>query len=491
MAGIPRMAGGSAVAGQFDKAIAGAVAKFKQLYGKSPTPQEMQALQAHVQGLSRPTSSLRSGNDAQARAAYELATDPNLINPNTARDEFLTKMTTGRTTKGTNLRPMAQDVSDPSVIKNIESQQMAGQLDEAIPGASQAGSITPSADYFGEVSTNIENAALQGGAFDMLKQDFVKKFGRYPDADETNAIIADYNILRQQYGPKGNAIVSERPSTAKGMKEYRAEARNEGIQESALTKPPSDYPQYLKDELQIQRGEIPTSGIKEAKKKRASGVEPTDFYVDENGNLVKVYPTMKADGGHITPEEMRHMMLVQGQTPQKFKKGGSPADEYIADMTSAKMGQITPRTLKHMDPHLEADMENYYPEATAIGLPNTPSSYVNEKAAKLIGQRNADRIFGGPRAETVDRLMLQTLNPMTYATGVLDAGQKFYKSASEGDKLGAAGAYGMGILNALPFLGKGLTTAQRVGNVVSPNKNLVNVGLSGASEIPELLTKRK
>lgn len=333
MAGIPHMAAGRAV-GQFDKAIAGAVAKFKQLYGKAPSQQEMQALQSHVQGLSNPTSPvLRSGMSAQPRAAYELATDPNLISPDTARDEFLTKMTTGRTTKGTNLRPMAQDVSDPSVIKNIEAQQMSGQLDEVIPGASQGQSITPSADYFGEVSTNIENAALQGGALDMLKKDFVKKFGRYPDADETNKIIADYNIMRQQYGPKGNAVVSERPGTAKGMKEYRAEARNEGIQESALTKPPSDYPQYLKDELQMQRGELPTSGIAEAKKRRASGIEPTDFYVDEQGNLVKVYPTMKAEGGQITPEEMMHQMIVQGQTPQKLAGGGRPGIEELDKWT--------------------------------------------------------------------------------------------------------------------------------------------------------------
>jgi hypothetical protein len=489
MAGIPRMAGGSAVAGQFDKAIAGAVAKFKKLYGKSPTPQEMQALQAHVQGLSRPTSGLRSGKDAEARAQFELGTDLNLINPNTARDPFLTKMQLDRTPKGTQLKPKTFDITDPNVTKNIEERQMAGLMDEDIPDVSQRISSTPSADYFGEVSSNIENAALQGGAFDMLKAEFVKKFGRYPDADETNQIIADYNIMRQQYGPKGISVVGERPRTAKGMEEFRAQARNEGIEESALTNPPADYPKYLKNELAIQRGELPAVAIPKAKKK--SAVEPTDFYTDENGNLVKVFPTMKADGGHITPEEMRHMMLVQGQTPQKFKNGGSPSDEYIADMTSAKLGQITPRTLKHSDPYLQADMENYIPEPTAVGLPNTPSSYVNEKAAKLIGQKNADRIFGGPRAQPVDRLMIQTLNPVNYATGVLDAGQQFYKSASEGDKLGAAGAYGMGILNALPFLGRKLTAAQRVGNVVNPNKNLVNVGLTGASEIPELLTKRK
>ena len=336
LAGIPHMAGGRAV-GQFDKAIASAVAKFKQLYGKSPSPQEMQALQSHVQSLSRPTSPvLRSGMSAQPRAAYELATDPNLINPDTARDAFLTKMQLDRTPKGTQLRPKTFDITDPNVTKNIEERQMAGLMDEDIPGASERVSSTPSADYFGEVSTNLENSALARGAFDKLKQQFVKQYGRFPDADETNQLIADYNILRQQYGPKGKSIITERPPTAKGMKQYRAEARNEGIQESALEKPPSDYPQHLMDELTIQRGEIPTSGIKEAKKKRATDIEPTDFYVDEEGNLVKVYPTMKADGGHITPEEMRHMMLVQGQTPQKFAAGGRPGIAELDQWTASQ-----------------------------------------------------------------------------------------------------------------------------------------------------------
>jgi hypothetical protein len=316
MAGIPHMATGKAVAGQFDKAIAGAVAKFKQLYGKSPSPQEMQALQSHVQGLSNPTSPiLRSGMSAQPRAAYELATDPNLINPDMARDEFLTKMTTGRTTKGTNLRPMVEDITDPTVVKNIEGQQ----LEE---GARN--SITPSADYFGEVSTNIENAALQGGAFDKLKQGFFEKFGRYPDADETNALIADFNPARHQYGPKGVSVVGERPGTAKGMSEYRNEARNEGLAETYLTKRPGNYPQYLQDELELQKGILPAKGMKEAKKRVSKDIQPTDFYIDDEGNLVKVFPTMKAEGGQITPDEMIHQMIVAGQEPQKFSGGGRP-----------------------------------------------------------------------------------------------------------------------------------------------------------------------
>jgi hypothetical protein len=328
MAGIPRMAAGKAVVGQFDRAIAGAVAKFKQLYGKSPSAQEMEALKSHVQGLSSPTSPvLRSGMSAQPRAAYELATDPNLINPDMARDEFLTKMTTGRTTKGTNLRPMVEDITDPTVVKNIEGQQ----LEE---GARN--SITPSADYFGEVSTNIENAALQGGAFDKLKQGFFEKFGRYPDADETNALIADFNPARHQYGSKGVSVVGERPGTAKGMSEYRNQARNEGLAETYLTKRPGNYPQYLQDELELQKGILPAKGMKEARKKRASDIEPTDFYIDDEGNLVKVFPTMKAEGGQITPEEMMHQMILAGQEPQRFAAGGRPGIKELDAWTASQ-----------------------------------------------------------------------------------------------------------------------------------------------------------
>jgi hypothetical protein len=335
MAGIPRMAAGKAVVGQFDRAIAGAVAKFKQLYGKSPSAQEMEALKSHVQGLSSPTSPiLRSGKGTEARAQFELGTDLNLINPDTARDPFLTKMQLDRTPKGTQLRPKTFDISDPNVTKNIEERQMSGLMDEDIPEASQRISSTPSADYFGEVSSNIENAALQGGAFDMLKAEFVKKFGRYPNADETNQMIADYNIMRQQYGPKGISVVGERPRTARGMEEFRAEARNEGIEESALTNPPADYPKYLKNELAIQRGELPSIKIPKAKKKNA--VEPTDFYVDDEGNLVKVFPTMKAAGGQITPEEMMHQMIIAGQEPQRFAAGGRPGIKELDAWTASQ-----------------------------------------------------------------------------------------------------------------------------------------------------------
>jgi hypothetical protein len=298
-----------------------AINNFKAINGRVPSAQEMAQIEQQASKFSMPTSGLRSGMSASPRASYELGTDLNLINPDTARDPFLTKMTTGRTTKGTNLRPIAQDVSDPSVVKNIEAQQMSGQLDELMPGASQ-GSTTPSSDYFAEMSQNIENSALQGGALDKLKQAFYEKQGRFPDEDELNAIVAEFNPARHQYGSQGVGIMSQRPPSAKGMTDFRNAARNEGVEESYLTKRQGNYPQYIQDELAIQRGELPAKALKE-KKKRYKDVEPVDFYIDENGNPVKIYPTMKAEGGQITPRDMLAQMMVNQVTPQKFKSGNS------------------------------------------------------------------------------------------------------------------------------------------------------------------------
>lgn len=308
-----------------------AIGNFRAIHGRTPNAAEMAQLEKQALTFTQPTSGLRTGMSAAPRASFELGTDLNLINPDTARDPFLTKMTTGRTTKGTNLRPIAQDVSDPSVIKNIEAQQMGGQLDELIPGASQ-GSVTPSADYFAEVSQNIENSALQGGAMDKLKKAFYDKQGRYPDEDELNAIVAEFNPARHQYGEQGIGIMSQRPPTAKGMTDWRNAARNEGIEESYLTKRQGNYPQYIQDELTIQRGEVPTSALKD-KKKRYKEVAPIDFYIDENGNPVKIYPTMKAEGGQITPRDMLAQMIVNQVTPQKFAAGGRPGIEELDEWT--------------------------------------------------------------------------------------------------------------------------------------------------------------
>jgi hypothetical protein len=116
--------------------------------------------------------------------------------------------------------------------------------------------------------------------------------------------------------------MSQRPPSAKGMTDFRNAARNEGVEESYLTKRQGNYPQYIQDELAIQRGELPAKALKE-KKKRYKDVEPVDFYIDENGNAVKIYPTMKAEGGQITPRDMLAQMMVNQVTPQNFKVGSS------------------------------------------------------------------------------------------------------------------------------------------------------------------------
>lgn len=302
-----------------------AVQNFRAIHGRSPSASELAQIERQASTFAAPTSGLRTGPSAAPRASYELATDLNLINPDTARDPFLTKMLTGRTTKGTNLRPMTQDINDPSVMKNIETKQMAGELDEVLPNPQ---STTPTADYLAQQSSAIENEALSGGAYDKLKEGFAQKFGRYPDEDEMNALIADFNPARHQYGAEGVGIMSERPPTAKGMTEFRNRARAEGVPETYLTERAAKYPQYIKDELEIQRGVLPATGIKEAKKRLPKEVEPVDFYIDENGNVVKIYPTMKADGGQITPRDMLAEMIVNKVTPQKFAGGGSAFTKY-------------------------------------------------------------------------------------------------------------------------------------------------------------------
>ena len=412
MAGIPRMAAGKAVVGQFDRAIAGAVAKFKQLYGKSPSAQEMEALKSHVQGLSSPTSPiLRSGKGTEARAQFELGTDLNLINPDTARDPFLTKTQLDRTPKGTQLRPKTFDITDPNVIKNIEERQMVGQLDEMLP--TTGASSTPAADYFANQSRAIENEAISGKTLESLKkafEDFTAKYGRQPNEDELAAAIAEFNPARHQYGSQGISVVGQRPSTAKGMEDWRNAARNEGIQESALEKPPADYPKYLKNELAIQRGELPSIAIPK-KKKSSSNVEPTDFYVDDEGNLVKVFPTMKAAGGQITPEEMMHQMIVAGQEPQRFAAGGQPGIKELDAWTASqkdpygfapKMQAYEPgireRATDAIAPYLEKigmEPRRAYEQASAITGRNTlmsPATIFDPiapfEAAEELGQGN-------------------------------------------------------------------------------------------------------
>jgi hypothetical protein len=130
--------------------------------------------------------------------------------------------------------------------------------------------------------------------------------------------------------------MSERPPTAKGMTDWRNAARQEGIPETYLTERSAKYPDYIKDELELQRGILPAKAIKEAKKRRPKEVEPIDFYIDENGNPVKIYPTMKAEGGQITPRDMLAEMFVNKMVPQRFAGGGQPGIKELDEWTASQ-----------------------------------------------------------------------------------------------------------------------------------------------------------
>lgn len=297
---LPRFAAGQTVVKEFMPQIARAVAKFKQIYGKSPSPEDVAALKTHLEGLSRPTTPLRTGPQAQVRAQYELATDPNLINPN-APDAFLTKAMTGRTQKGTALAPKPLDINDPNVIANIEQKQVAGALDDIVQP-----STTPGSDAIARIATGMENQALGQGKIpliDQIKLEFFKRNKRYPSDEELEVMIAEFNPLRHQYGEKGLSILGERPATAKGMRDWVSRARTEGISERTLSKPPSDYSQYAKDELMLQQGQLP--GVRPLTDKRINPDRPDGF----------------ADGGSVSPSDMEAYLIAIGAVPQRFKEG--------------------------------------------------------------------------------------------------------------------------------------------------------------------------
>lgn len=301
LAGIPSMAGGGKLgaASEMYALVTRAIEQYTKKFGRPPAPEDVQALKQHVKEISQ-KAEIKTDPATQARARHEMATDPNLINPE-GPDPFLTKATTGRTVKGTYLKPKVQDINDPNVRQNIEIKQQAGQLEDVMPE-----SITPSADYMARMGSAIENQALASGKtpmIDKLKAAFYAKHKRYPTDEELEVIIAEFNPARHQYGEKGAMIVGERPPTATGMADWRQRARTEGIPEAYLDKPPADYPKHLQDALNLYRGVQP--GTKPLSNAR---INPDRSYAEGKS----VQP--------MTPREMQAMMVAYGQTPKSFEQ---------------------------------------------------------------------------------------------------------------------------------------------------------------------------
>lgn len=315
-AGIPHMAEGSATPNPKKlglELMKRAIKDYVRINNRQPNTAELEALANQVQMMSAPTGFKPIGTpQAAARARHELATDPNLLDPNRP-DPFVTQMTVGRASNRTWLKPKTLDINDPNVAKTIEAKQMEGLVDEGIYGAAQ--SSTPASDAIAKIATGLESQAMTAGkvpAIEKLKLLFFKKNGRYPDEQEVEQMIAEYNPLRHQYGEKGMSHLASRPPTAKGMKSWVQQGRAEGIPESVLTNPPTEYPAYAKQELEIARG-----------------VQPA---VRPQADDLIANPNREYAGGssvtEMTPAEMQAMMIAYGKQPQKFSDGRQPERGY-------------------------------------------------------------------------------------------------------------------------------------------------------------------
>jgi hypothetical protein len=323
-----------------------AVKKLETVFGRPLTGEQKQQLAQEVGALSAPKNPVRTSltPPQAARNRYELASNPQLINPDTARDEFLLHATLGRGGKGTRNEAMTVDINSPEIGMQMEKMQQAGALEKlGIPNATLTPSTTPGADYLANMSELKQNFVLQNsGMYDQLKDSFKKQYKRYPTQEEMEQVIAAYNPLRHQYGEKGKSIVTERPGSAKGMEEYRANARLEGVPESYLYHRPGNYRQELLNELDIAQGITPATKTVEQRAPRARDIDPTDSYYDpDSGAFVSVYPTMKAAGGSIHPDSMMAEMNAYGYTPQKYAKGKSVAMQYAPAALMAE--DIIPR----------------------------------------------------------------------------------------------------------------------------------------------------
>lgn len=307
LAHIPHMADGRRVVqagGEVKKMIEDAIQKYIRLYKKPPPPEDIKALEAHAASLTqKPT--IWSDPVTQARARHELATNPGLINPEDMRDPFITQAMVGRGVKGTRQAPFVADIADPNLQRSLEVKQMSGKLAD-LAGEQNIPSTTPAADALAKIATGLEQSALSAGKvplIDKLKMEFFKKNKRYPNEEELERIVAEFNPLRHQYGQAGASIVQSRPPTAKGMSDWRSRARSEGVPEVYLKKPPADYPNYLQAELDI-----------------AKGVQPT--VRQSSDDLIKNPNREYAEGRSVTalsPREMQADMVVNNVSPSKFE----------------------------------------------------------------------------------------------------------------------------------------------------------------------------
>ena len=167
---------------------------------------------------------------------------------------------------------------------------------------------------------------------------------------------------------------------------------------------------------------------------------PQQMLMQESGAL----PHMAAGGQpQMSPEDMLALMVAYGQTPQKLASGGKP------EATSPELAELLDRLYSQRI--YSGEMP---PEPTFQAQPTTASSVTRDMAAKLLGEKPADRLFGtGSEGQKAEYLPLQFLNPFSQAAAMVDAVPETAKQMHEGNYGQAGLTSGLAALGVAPFVG--------------------------------------
>tara|TARA_R110000868_G_scaffold272394_1_gene531660 strand:+ start:873 stop:1424 length:552 start_codon:yes stop_codon:yes gene_type:complete len=140
-----------------------------------------------------------------------------------------------------------------------------------------------------------------------------------------------------------------------------------------------------------------------------------------------------------TPQQL--LLEESGVQPKFFSDGGSSTNQMSPEMLRALMQayDYAPNKLQQDEPTFEAQ-------------PQTATTWMRDKIARLIGETPADRLFGtGSEGQQMEYLPLQILNPLSAAGTVVDAVPEMYRQYRQGDIGGAALTGGIAGLSAIPF----------------------------------------
>lgn len=238
------------------------------------------------------------------------------------RDPFLTQAMTGRPPSGTRQKPFTVNVDDLHAQQaSQEAKGIYGGSTGLNPGDYPAQSITPSADYFASMAAAREEPYVWA-----IKRDLTEQLGRRPTEDEVNIALANMNPLNMDYTGQGATSFGLKPAMPKGRPTKEQQAEIEAWRQHGIDSGQS-----------------------------RSAVEAT------GSDLKSRYPSLQrevewgpepkmAAGGSVTPEQMRHLMLAYGQTPQKFAGGSKVAKAF----GPASMLAFSAPSISEMAQHIKA-----------------------------------------------------------------------------------------------------------------------------------------